>query len=774
MRDNVISRLRADVLAACPRVLAELRDELGPRQRDLLACSRERLAAGTCHVVVVGEYKRGKSSLLNALVERPGLFPVDVDVATCVVATLAWGAEERAVVHLGHPAARRVEVPLARLGDYVTEQGNPGNHQDVRLVEIQAPVPQLEGGLVVVDTPGVGSVNGEHTAATRAFLDRADGLVFVCDAIEPPATYELDFLSEALGKCEVVITAVTKADKVRNPGPVVTGVREKLAGRTGKPADSLVIVPVSSFRKLKWLRDRADDRLLADSGFPELDRALWGGLATTSCAAQLRRALDALGDAVAAAGAPLVNELAALESDESMRRIRGQVEETTARLTQLHSSGASWRTELPRRFERDTRQARTGLQDAFDSVLRRYQEKVSAGADPGSDELIGTVASGMLDALTAAHDRLAAVALQIMEEFARHTCLRLTAPQAPAPFSPSLSVPTVPLNVRPARFFDQLRASWSTGMAGLGAGAGVAMIEPFSGMVVATGLCVSGLVHGFRNHRQDLRERAQRERDARLHQLVCQEIAANRRHASESFQQAYGDIAQAMVQELNAQLSAQQESLAESGRRLQEASRQTKEAHTRRRGELLARKERYRRLQGELDQLRSRVDHLATGSAAPAAPRQGPAGRAPQAMPPRAPEPARPPHTAPAARPRAGGRTGAAAAALAVDVAADLALDTTLRALGPDTPANVPTHAPANDLAHVPDNDPAYDPVHAPTAAPDSATADTTGTAAALPVQPEVNAPMPPVASASPPPEADDPLPPMAGASFDPDAYDAP
>ncbi len=86
---------------------------------------------------------------------------------------------------------------------------------------------------MVVDTPGVGSVNGEHTAATRAFLERADGLVFVCDAIEPPATYELDFLGEALEKCEVVVTAVTKTDRVRDAGPVVAATREKLAVRTG-------------------------------------------------------------------------------------------------------------------------------------------------------------------------------------------------------------------------------------------------------------------------------------------------------------------------------------------------------------------------------------------------------------------------------------------------------------------------------------------------------------------------------------------------------------
>ncbi|MFE7835012.1 dynamin family protein [Streptomyces sp. NPDC057474] len=618
MPDNVFSRLRSDVLAAFPKLAHQLAEELGPRQRELLDQSRARLAQGTCHVVVGGEFKRGKSMLLNALVERPGLFPVDVDVATCVVCTLGWGPREQAVVHLGDPqaggggATRQVTIGLDRLAEYVTEQGNPRNHKRVQLVEIQAPMPQLETGLVLIDTPGVGSVNPEHTTATRAFLERADGLVFVCDAIEPLATYELDFLGEALEKCEVVITVVTKTDKVADPSPVVAGAREKIAARTGRPADRLVVVPVSSFRKHKWLRDRTDDRLLADSGFPQLDHALWEGLATTSGAVQLRRALDALGDAVATAGSPVVNELAALESDESLERIRREVGETSTRLKRLSTGSAEWRTELRQRFEHDTRAARTGLQNAFTSALRAYQEKVNAGADPGADELVGQVAADMLKALTTAHEQLAATAVAIMEDFARRTSLDLTSPEVPKPpFTPAISVPTVPLNVRPARFFDQLRASWSTGMAGAGAGGLVFCIDPFiAGPAAAVGMGTMGFIHGIRNHRKDLRERAERERDARMQQLITQEIAESRRLATESFNQAHGDIAQALIAELNAQLAAQQESLAESGRRLQAATGQTKTELARRRGELLARQQAYRQLQNELDRLRGRVDRV--------------------------------------------------------------------------------------------------------------------------------------------------------------------
>ncbi|MDN3025888.1 dynamin family protein [Streptomyces sp. S.PB5] len=629
MPDNAFSRLRSDILGVFPKLTEQLGAELGPRQQEVLDQSKARLEQGTCHVVVVGEFKRGKSTLLNALVERPGLFPVDVDVATCVVSTLGWGPRERAVVHFeplpGESAANPVEVGTDRLPEFVTEQGNPRNHKRVRLLELQAPAPQLESGLVLADTPGVGSSNPAHTTATNAFLQRADGLIFVCDAIEPLATYELDFLSQALTMCEVVITVVTKTDKVRDPAPVIAGAREKIAARTGRPVDDLVVVPVSAFRKLKWLRGRDDDQLLADSGFPELDQALWEGLATTCGGVQLRRALDALADAVTTAGSPVVNELAALESDESLRRIRQEVSETAERMKRLSAGSAEWRTDLRQRFDRDTRPARTALQNAFSATLRGYQEKVTAGADPGGDELVGQVASEMLQALNTANDQLAASAASLMEEFARRTSLTLTSPDVPKPpFTPAISVPTVPLNVRPARFWDMFRASWATGMAGAGAGGTVALVEPFSGLALAMGMGTMGFVHGVRNHRKDLHERAEKERNARMLQLVTQEIAESRRLATESFNQAHMDVAQALIGELNTQLAAQQESLAESSRRLQEATGKTKADLATRRGELLARQQTYRATQGELDRLRARVERLTEApSRRPVRPRAG-------------------------------------------------------------------------------------------------------------------------------------------------------
>jgi len=68
--------LREDVLASYVTVDSLIGSSLAATRLRLLEESRDRLAAGQSYVVICGEFRRGKSSLLNALVERPGLFPV--------------------------------------------------------------------------------------------------------------------------------------------------------------------------------------------------------------------------------------------------------------------------------------------------------------------------------------------------------------------------------------------------------------------------------------------------------------------------------------------------------------------------------------------------------------------------------------------------------------------------------------------------------------------------------------------------------------------------
>lgn len=238
MTDPEPLRARAKAVFADAEQALRADPEVGREPLRRLKEHRATLEGLQYHVVVCGEYKRGKSSLLNALIGLPGLFPVDVHVATNTVSTLEYGHEERATAYLAPEAEGEeltaVDVPLAELRDYVTEQKNEQNVRSVRLVRIQLPLDQLRTGLVMVDTPGVGSMNLAHDAATHAFLGQADALIFVGDLVVTFSTDELAFLERALAKCPTVITVLTRSDQVVDPDPSLRAARRKIADVTGR------------------------------------------------------------------------------------------------------------------------------------------------------------------------------------------------------------------------------------------------------------------------------------------------------------------------------------------------------------------------------------------------------------------------------------------------------------------------------------------------------------------------------------------------------------
>src|SRR6201999_2050471 len=111
------------------------------------------------------------------------------------------------------------------------------------------------------DTPGVGGVLAEHTAVTTSFLPSADAIVFVSDFTQPLTDSELRFLDEAVGAADVrgdldgLIFVVTKSDRPDEQGRAEIRATPPAnpAEATGKPAESLTIVPVSSRARLRHL-----------------------------------------------------------------------------------------------------------------------------------------------------------------------------------------------------------------------------------------------------------------------------------------------------------------------------------------------------------------------------------------------------------------------------------------------------------------------------------------------------------------------------------------
>jgi GTP-binding protein EngB required for normal cell division len=172
----------------------------------------DRLGAGRFFVAVVGEFKRGKSTLVNALLGEDVL-PTGVLPLTLVATELTFGDPGVVVEFLD----RRTQlVPKEQIAAYVTESGNPGNEQGVAWVEVRGRWPLLESGVVLVDTPGIASLYQHNTEAGRAALLDADGAVVVLSADAPLSEHERDLLGVLAERRSPTFFVLNKSDHLRD------------------------------------------------------------------------------------------------------------------------------------------------------------------------------------------------------------------------------------------------------------------------------------------------------------------------------------------------------------------------------------------------------------------------------------------------------------------------------------------------------------------------------------------------------------------------------
>jgi predicted GTPase len=174
-----------------------------------LAAARARVAEDRLNLVVLGEFKRGKSTLINALLQR-AVLPTGVLPLTSVLTAIGAGDRDRLLVRYGD--GREEERPLTAIADYVTEAQNPGNHLGVELARVELDNELLFAGLELVDTPGIGSIHTHNTAAARDFLPRIDAAICVLDAGQPLSQAERDLLLEVAGRVPRLLIVINKID----------------------------------------------------------------------------------------------------------------------------------------------------------------------------------------------------------------------------------------------------------------------------------------------------------------------------------------------------------------------------------------------------------------------------------------------------------------------------------------------------------------------------------------------------------------------------------
>ena len=309
---------------------------------------RERIQRPTVRVLVVGEPKKGKSSLLNGLVGAPVCAVAD-DVATVVPTVVRHGADPRAVlVQPAGPgtapgqaeAVERVRVPISSLAAWRPRPGSEEPDRPLR-VEVELPRRLLEGGLELVDTPGLGGVGAVASLAALDLVPGADAVVVVTDASQEFTAPEMAFLEQAAALCPNVLCAVSKTDVA----PAWRTVVELDRGHLAQRGIDAPIFPVSSALALMAV-EHGDRSLQQESGLPELAahlRTQVVGRADALARRSLSHDLTSVADRLAVA---VRSELSSLEDPAGAAALAQELEEARAAVDDLRRRSARWQQVL--------------------------------------------------------------------------------------------------------------------------------------------------------------------------------------------------------------------------------------------------------------------------------------------------------------------------------------------------------------------------------------------------------------------------------------------
>ncbi|GGU16336.1 dynamin family protein [Lentzea flava] len=359
-------------IEAVDRALAAIARYERPDLEARLRQARARLQDDRVRLLVVGEFKQGKSMLVNGLLGAP-VCPVFDDIATSVPTVVRYA--EQPVVTLVRGDSR-IEVPVDQLPVYASESGNPGNAERLDHVEVGLPRPILGEGLELVDTPGVGGLGSVHGAATMSALPTADAVLLVSDASQEYTAPELEFLRNAVAVCPNVACVVTKTDLYPDWRFVAAQNQAHLEAVGLKPS----FFTVSS--TLRWhALQTGDQDVNRESGYPPLvtyiRKKVLGeaeSLARRSTAHDVHAVIDQITSSLRA-------EESAQSDPASAQALIDQLSAAEQRAAGLKERSARWQQTLSDGVADLNADVDYDLRDRMREIVREAEESIMDG-DP--------------------------------------------------------------------------------------------------------------------------------------------------------------------------------------------------------------------------------------------------------------------------------------------------------------------------------------------------------------------------------------------------------
>ena len=480
-----------------------------------LAKAKERITDPQIRIVIAGQLKQGKSQLLNSLLNVP-VSRVGDDETTVVATMVSYGEQATAkliVAGVDGDEPEAIEIPIADIKQDLRRHPAAGGRQVLR-VAVTADSPLLKGGLVFVDTPGVGGHGQPHLSATLGLLPDADAMLMISDTSQEFTEPEMTFIRQAFEICPVATIVATKIDLYPHWREIVETNKAHLQ-RAGL---STPMIPASSLLRSHAIQLN-DKELNEESNFPAIVKFLSEKVLSREndrirdqVLAEIRSAAEHLTLAVE-------SEMSAINDPDARDRLKAELERRKQEAQDALQQTALWQQVLNDGIADLTADVDHDLRGRF-RAISQHTEHVIDTTDPTHHwaeigvELENAVATAVGDNFVWAYQRAEVLAQEVARTFVEAGLEAVKMPQLDAremgaSFGELKSLGR--LEAKPIKTGHKL----VTGMRGSYGGVLMfGMLTSFAGLGMFNPLSLgAGLLLGRKTYKDDMENRMMRVRN---------------------------------------------------------------------------------------------------------------------------------------------------------------------------------------------------------------------------------------------------------------------
>lgn len=253
----------------------------------------KRMANDNFNVAIVGEFKRGKSTVINALLGK-NILPVDVLPTTATLNKITYNVTPFVTVE--YKDGRKEQIGIEELDNYVTKLTRESEERAKTIKEavVYYPINYCKNGVTIIDTPGLND-DAAMTEVTMSVLPTIDAALMVIMAQAPFSESERDFLESKiitsdLGRVLFVVTGIDLLDE-EDVDRVLENIKRRIQEHVLKKAESVYGVDSREYqtyqrklgninlyglsaKKALKAKVKGDVQMLEDSCFPTFEEAL--------------------------------------------------------------------------------------------------------------------------------------------------------------------------------------------------------------------------------------------------------------------------------------------------------------------------------------------------------------------------------------------------------------------------------------------------------------------------------------------------------------------